>query len=130
MSKSIPISPKHGLNPTIPICFFCRETKNEIALLGKINKEDSEAPRNVLLDYEPCDKCQADMDQGITLIEVTESPKTENQPPIQKGLYPSGRWHVVSENFIKENFQPKSLVDNVLEKRKCFIPEHLINISD
>lgn len=39
--SSIKLSSKHGVNPTIPVCFFCGEEKNEIALLGRIGgKED------------------------------------------------------------------------------------------
>ena len=56
------LSPKHGLNPTIPICFWCGEEKNEIALMGRIGDarkgEDFEAPMHAVLDYEPCDKCR------------------------------------------------------------------------
>ena len=33
--KNIKISPKHGLNPLIPKCFFCGKEKNEIAILGR-----------------------------------------------------------------------------------------------
>lgn len=130
MSKSIPISPKHGLNPSMPICFFCGETKNEIALLGKIDRKDSEAPRHILLDYEPCEKCQELMNQGITLIEVEEQPVHPNQPPIAKNLYPSGMWHIVTEDFVKEHFQPEEMVNNVLKKRKCFIPKGLIQTTE
>ena len=98
MSKSIKLSPKHGVNPTIPVCFFCGEEKNEIALLGKIGdgrkKEDFEAPRHMVLDYEPCDKCKEQWSQGVALIEVvTESP--DGRPPIQQDLYPTGRMCVV-----------------------------------
>lgn len=43
--SSIKISPKHGVNPTIPVCFFCGKPKNEIALMGRMGgKEDIEAP--------------------------------------------------------------------------------------
>ncbi len=52
MSAGIKVSPKHGVNPTIPICFWCGEEKGEIALLGKL-PGDAEAPRNMVLDYEP-----------------------------------------------------------------------------
>ena len=57
MSKDIKISPKYGVNPTIPVCFFCGEPKNEIALMGKM-KGDIEAPKNMVLDYEPCEHCK------------------------------------------------------------------------
>ena len=57
MSKSIKLSEKYGVNPTIPVCFFCGIPKNEIALLGHIGDkrkgEDFEAPHCVVLDYEP-----------------------------------------------------------------------------
>lgn len=44
--SGVKISPKYGVNPTIPCCFFCGKPKNEIALLGKIGGrgEDLEAP--------------------------------------------------------------------------------------
>lgn len=75
MSNSIKISPKHGVNPTIPICFFCGEEKQEIALLGKIGgkSEDLEAPRHMVLDYEPCDKCKEQMKLGVVLIPVSDT---------------------------------------------------------
>lgn len=43
MSNSIRLSPKHGLNPSISVCFFCGEDKNEIILPGKL-EGDAEAP--------------------------------------------------------------------------------------
>lgn len=51
-NKTIKFSPKHGLNPTIPVCFFCGQQKNEIAFMGRL-AGDAEAPRNLILDYEP-----------------------------------------------------------------------------
>lgn len=33
--SSIKVSPKYGVNPTIPVCFFCGKPKNEIALMGE-----------------------------------------------------------------------------------------------
>lgn len=127
MSKSIPISPKHGVNPCIPICFFCGQEKNEIALLGKI-KGDKEAPKNVVLDYEPCENCKKSMSAGITLIGVETHPLQPNQPEIQKGLYPTGSWCVVSDDFIKRNIQPEEMCNTVLQKRRCFMENEMIEI--
>ena len=103
MSDSILLSPKHGANPCIPICFFCREEKNEVALLGKL-PGDIEAPKNVLLDYVPCDKCKEQFKLGVTLIEVTNKPMIENQPEIQQGLYPTGRFATIKEEAAKNCF--------------------------
>ena len=38
-NAGIKLSPKHGLNPTIPVCFWCGEERNEVALLGHIGDE-------------------------------------------------------------------------------------------
>lgn len=96
MSK-IRLSKKYGVNPTIPICFWCGNEKNEIALMGKIGKgqEDIEAPKHMVLDYQPCEKCKKLMSKGVTLIEVSQSPNSPNQPTIHEGLYPTGSWSVI-----------------------------------
>ena len=110
MSKNdIKLSPKHGLNPTIPICFFCGETKNEIALLGRIGDgrkgEDIQAPMKMILDYEPCDKCKEIFAQGVLLVEVTRFPNAQGQPEIQKDAYPTGRHCVVKPEALNGNFK-------------------------
>lgn len=121
--KSIRISPKYGVNPTIPICFFCGEEKHEIALLGKIGKgtEDLEAPHYALLDYEPCDECLKKMATGITLVEVSNTPVSANQPPIIENAYPTGNWWVVDEDFVRSNIQPVELAEQVILHRKCLV---------
>jgi len=118
MSKGIEVSPKHGVNPTIPVCFFCGEDKNEIALLGRVRERDPhtgravrnsdvEVPMRMVLDYEPCDKCKAHMAQGVTLIGVlTHSP--DGRPPLtaQGGtqVYPSGAWCVITAEAAQKTF--------------------------
>lgn len=95
MSKGIKISPKHGLNPTIPMCFWCGKQKNEIALMGRM-KDDIEAPKNMVLDYVPCEECQNHMNMGVAILEASDHPNTENQPPMQEGVYPTSRFVVVT----------------------------------
>ena len=121
--KSIRISPKYGVNPTIPICFFCGEEKSEIALLGKIGGKgkDLEAPRHALLDYEPCEECLKKMATGITLVEVSNTPVSANQPPIIENAYPTGNWWVVDEDFVRSNIQPVELAEQVILHRKCLV---------
>jgi len=103
MSKDIKLSPKHGLNPCIPICFWCGEEKNEIALLGML-KGDQEAPMQAVLNLEPCPKCKQKMDLGITIIEGTSTPIYKNIPKYQ-GAYPTGRWAVVKKESISEEYR-------------------------
>ena len=95
MSKGIKISPKYGLNPTIPVCFWCGKQKNEIALMGRM-KGDIEAPKNMVLDYVPCEECQSHMAMGVAGLEASDHPNTEGQPPMQKGVYPTSRFVVVT----------------------------------
>lgn len=95
MNKGIKISPKHGLNPTIPLCFWCGKPKNEIALMGLMT-DDIEAPKNMVLDYVPCEECQSHMAMGVAVLEASDHPNTEGQPPMQKGVYPTSRFVVVT----------------------------------
>ena len=106
MSKSIKLSPKHGVNPTIPICFWCGKEKNEIALLGRIGgKEDREAPKNAIIDFEPCEECKNKLAMGVPLIEVTVYPNRFCNVKISPGSYPTGRWLVITQEAAKRLFQ-------------------------
>lgn len=123
--SGIILSPKYGLNPTMPVCFFCGETKGEIALLGKIGKgkEDIEAPMNVLMDYEPCEKCKSIMKGNVTLIGVTSRPNKEGQMPISGEKYPTGAFAVVRPNVIDDMF-------NIPEEEKTVIKERGVVLTD
>lgn len=50
----IPISPKHGLNPSLLMCPMCGKDVG-VAICGKL-PNDAEAPRK-LVDIQPCDAC-------------------------------------------------------------------------
>ena len=99
MSTGLKLSPKHGLNPTISVCFWCGEEKGEIALLGRIGDarkgEDIEANMHTVIDYEPCPACLTKMGSGFTVFEATTSPNDATSVPIQKGIYPTGRFVVI-----------------------------------
>jgi hypothetical protein len=104
---SIRISEKHGVNPTIPVCFWCGKEKNEIALLGKL-KGDIEAPMYCVLDYEPCEECQKKWNLGVALIGTSKKPLNDTLPPIkdtpEETLYPTGQWLVVTKEAAKRYF--------------------------
>lgn len=106
MSKGIKLSPKHELNPTQVICVFCGETK-ELAILGKL-KGDAKAPPKVITDYTPCPECKKKMDQGTTLMEVTQTEPTDKRPPIRAGIWLTGRWCVMKPDVAKEIFNTDS----------------------
>ena len=112
MSNSIPLSPKHGLNPTIPVCAWCGKQKNEIALLGKIKTskrgEDPEAPRYSVLDYEPCDECRSNWNLGVPVIEAQLTRPVPYRPPIThrdgEDIYPTGRFVVLKTESAERIF--------------------------
>lgn len=105
MGKSIKLSPKHGVNPTIPVCFWCGKEKNEIALLGRIGgKEDVEAPKNMVLDFEPCDDCASKMALGITCMECTEKPNGNCNVPFDDKIYPTGSFVVIKREAAERIF--------------------------
>ncbi len=99
MNNSIKLSPQYGLNPTIPVCFWCGKEKSEIALMGHIGDrrkhKDIEAPKYMVLDYEPCAECKKNMELGFTIAEATSKPNSVTSMPIQKGVYPTGRYVVI-----------------------------------
>lgn len=75
--SSIRLHKEHGLNPTIPQCFFCGKDKNEILLLGASYKE--QAPMHIgVVNKEPCDECKSMMAQGVMLISVKDGEQGEN----------------------------------------------------
>ena len=106
MSKDyIRVSKKHGLNPTITLCFWCGENTG-IALLGKL-PNDAEAPKKAILNYEPCPKCKKLWEQGIPVLEVSKKPLNDAQAPICKNplAYPTGTYAVVKPEALNGDYK-------------------------
>ena len=135
MSKSIKISPKYGVNPTMPICFFCGEPTGEIALLGHIKDKDFkgkaipgsdvEAPKSMILNYEPCDTCKENMSKGITIIEVIEKNNAPaNAVEICPGAVPTGTWSVIKTEAFERIFKDiltTEAYEKTINMKKCFL---------
>lgn len=115
MSNGIKLSPKYGVNPTIPICFWCGKERGEIALMGHIGDgrkhEDFEAPKYMVIDFEPCEECKKNMALGFTVMEATNSPNSISRVEMQKGVYPTGRFMVLKAEAAHRIF--KGLADGV-----------------
>lgn len=67
--KSIKLSPKHGVNPSLIKCPICGKEYG-VALFGRL-KGDVEAPKEVT--GEPCDDCQK---KFVSVIEIGEDGPT------------------------------------------------------
>lgn len=114
--RNIPLSPQHGVNPSMSQCYYCMKEKNELLLLGKL-PGDAEAPRKIVANLEPCDECAELMKQGCILISVRDG-ETGNNP------YRTGGWAVVKDSAVqrlRKAADDPSVVDKILEARFAFI---------
>ena len=130
---SIRLSEKHGLNPTLEVCFFCGEETGELALLGKL-KGDKEAPKRMVLHYDPCEKCKKKWADGVALIAVVTEQPEDKRPPIvaandeHPALYPTGNFAVIKpeaaeeafhiEKGIKATLIEQTVLDRILSQAK------------
>ena len=125
MSNDIKLSPKYGLNPTMTVCYWCGEPTNDIAFLGQIDKEDSQAPKYALLNYDFCEKCKKKTKTRITIIGIDKYRFCENQPPITQingvDYYPYKAFIVVNKKFINKYIEDETLRKNVLEHKKMYL---------
>jgi hypothetical protein len=113
--KSIKLNKKYGLNPTISKCFVCGKSKDEIVLLGNAYKE--EAPMEMVIDKEPCDKCKERMKQGIIFIGIRDG-ETDNKNP-----YRTGELLVMKEEGLKGMDLTPEEEKNILKNRIMFIEQ-------
>lgn len=132
MNKSIKISPKHGLNPSITKCFWCGSDKNELVLMGKL-PGDEKAPMHCIMDYDPCDKCKEAWSKGITLIGVTKTAAHKDQLPISQNqdgnVYPSGNLACITEEAVKRLFSDNKTAEireTLLKKRIAYFEEPFV----
>ena len=103
-----------GIYPTIPVCFWCGQEKNEVALV----ECSEELPMHSLINYEPCDECRKTMALGVTVIEATKSPN--GNPEIQDGIYPTGRWVVVRAKAAQMAFKIDKSIKKIFVDEEVF----------
>ena len=114
--NSIKLSPRYGVNPTIPVCFWCGKERGEIALMGHIGDgrkhEDFEAPKHMVIDFEPCEECKKNMELGFTIMEATDTPNSVSKIEMQSGVYPTGRFVVLKTDVAHRIFKGLSINTN------------------
>jgi hypothetical protein len=115
MERGIRLSPKYGVNPAVPVCFYCWKEKNEVILAGKIGEEDIEAPKGKVWDMEPCEGCKGWMKEGVILISVKDG-ETGGSP------WRTGGWVVVKEEAVKRMFQGE-IMDGLLRVRVGYVED-------
>lgn len=73
---SLRLHRKYGVNPTMPVCFFCGSDKGEVALLGAAYK--GEAPSRMIIDKKPCETCAKVMRAGVLFLEIRTGSDSED----------------------------------------------------
>ena len=114
MRTMLLLSPKHGVNPSINVCFYCGKPK-EVLLLGRL-KGDKEAPRQAVFDMEPCDECRSWMEQGIIFISVRDGETNRTNP------HRTGGWAVIKEKAV-QSILPKNIFEKARKARFVFIED-------
>lgn len=113
--KGIRLSPKHGVNPSVGICFYCGKPDGTVVLPGML-KGDVEAPREAVWTREPCADCKGWMGKGVILVGVRDGqPKSDNPDR-------SGHFTVITEDGVRRAF-PTEFADQLLKTRFGFIEE-------
>lgn len=107
------LSKKHGVNPTIPVCYYCGKEKNEVALLGKL-PGDAKADSKMVVDMSPCDDCTKLMKKGVMLIGVRDGETGPNP-------YRTGSVMVVSQEAAERIFG-----GNYEKNRACFVHDSIL----
>lgn len=125
MSKSIRLSRKHGVNPSVGVCFWCGKDDGSVLLMGRL-PNDAEAPRRACAGYDPCPDCKAQFDQPdcVVFIEADTAPTFDGQPPMQRKpfeVYPTGRLFGIAVDAATRLLQPGELRDDTLRRRRAFM---------
>lgn len=111
MANGIALSPKHGVNPSMELCFWCGKPKG-VVLFGRLHEKkgdrtDVEAPKETVLNLEPCGACKEAFKLGVRIVEVIDDgSKFHNdltfaiQAEDKKVKWPTGRYVVMKADAI------------------------------
>lgn len=129
--SGIYLSEKYGVNPSLVQCFWCGGDTSELVLFGAASRRltgQEEAPRHVVMNYVPCDKCKADMELGITLMEADDKPQQNNMHSIDKGrdIFPTGRWWVITAEAAERMFAESMYLGIRENHNKAFIDRETV----
>lgn len=110
------LSPRHGVNPSLSLCFYCGREKNELVLPGRL-PGDAEAPRRAVWNMEPCAECAEHMGRGVIMIQVQDGEEGKENP-VRLGGYA-----VVLDEALRRFIEPPALLDQILRARFVMVPD-------
>jgi len=92
------------INVAMTQCFWCGEASG-IAIGKTLVSCNKKWNNKYIFDgYEPCNKCQEGMNSGFTIMKAKTKPNIDNQPEIQKDVYPTGTLFVIKNEAAIEMF--------------------------
>lgn len=112
----IRLSPKHGVNPSLGVCFVCNEESGEIILPGRM-RGDQQAPHRGVWHKEPCPKCIEWMKKGVILISVKDGEPDHDNP------YRTGGWCVIKDEAIERMPIDDHVRKGLLKHRRGFLED-------
>lgn len=113
--SGIPLSEKHGVNPSVDRCFICGKDY-AVVLFGKM-KGDVKAPMSVCTGG-LCEECAKVKEAGaIFLIEIDEAKTTDMESP-----WRTGRIVGVTERTLRQMINTSEFADTIIEKGLAFLP--------
>lgn len=117
MSNSVRVSPKHGVNPSVGVCWYCGSDDGTVALVGRMSG-DAEAPGRGVYSMEPCAECKRLMEKGVMLISVRDGEESQSNP------YRTGRMAVVKVEAIRRMLMPEA-AEAVARQRVGFVSDSM-----
>lgn len=112
MFRGIRLSNKHGVNPSVGLCYFCGKAK-DVLLFGRM-QDDAEAPHECIHDTEPCDVCKEHMKEGVFFMEARPGEGTDRPRP-------TGRLVCLKEKAAGELISNPEIRDRILKSRVCLL---------
>ena len=127
---SIRLSKKHGLNPSITICFYCGKDAGIIlpgakgdVMAKKMGHEDGQMPMHCgVVDMNPCSECEKHMQQGIIIIGIQDGQDPNKDVNVER----TGHYMVVKDRVfegLRDIVSDQAVIDNILKQRWTFM-EH------
>ncbi|MDR2022086.1 MAG: hypothetical protein LBQ71_02265 [Hungatella sp.] len=119
--KGIRLHPKYGLNPTMPMCFYCGKPKGEIALLGASYKD--EAPTCMIVGIEPCSVCKENFADYTLLVEAEGIEEYTPGQRVKDRVKPTGRWCAIRKECLNVEhpspvaYTDSETMDSLLDKK-------------
>ena len=115
--KDIRLSPSHGVNPSLEVCFLCQKDTGTISLMGRM-RDDAQAPHKMTLNKEPCDECKKLMSMGVILISTKNGESGDNP-------YRTGGWCAIKEEAVQRMVSDTNVLASILKSRVAFLPDEV-----